>query len=86
MKDDITKKRAAGVKKSAQKTLHHEKYLRVLKDNVRVMVTQSNIVSKKQRLYTVKQRKVGLSPIDIKRYILDNCIETLPYGHYSIRE
>lgn len=78
-------KKAAGVRTSVKKRLLHEKYLNVLQDNSLITVKQCTIVSKKQRLYSVEQTRIALSAMDIKRYILDDGVTTLPYGHYSIR-
>ena len=44
------------------------------------------IRSEKHKLYTVTQNKTSLSAYDDKRYILDDGISTLPYGHYSLRK
>ena len=33
------------------------------------------------RMYTYESNKISLSAIDDKRYILDDGINTLPYGH-----
>ena len=37
-------------------------------------------------VYTYEVEKAGLSSIDDKRYVLDNGIDTLAFGHYSIVE
>ena len=80
-------KKAAGVKRCVQsQLLHHRHYLKVLRSNSLQTVTQSTFISKKQRVYTVKQTKTGISALDIKRYVLDNGIETLPYGHFKTLE
>jgi len=41
----------------------------------------------KQRthLKTIKLQKLIFTPLDDKRYILENGIDTIPYGHYSIK-
>ena len=36
------------------------------------------------RMYTFESNKISLSAFDDKRYILDDGINTLPYGHKNI--
>ena len=36
------------------------------------------------KIYTYESNKTSLSPFDDKRYILDDGINTLPYGHKDI--
>ena len=38
------------------------------------------------QIYSIKQKKLGLSGYDDKRFICRNGIDTLPWGHYSIKE
>ena len=42
------------------------------------------IGSKKHKIYTQESDKISLSCFDDKRYILDNGINTLAYGHKDI--
>ena len=35
-------------------------------------------------LYTIQTNKISLSPFDDKRYVLDDKIQTLAYGHYKL--
>ena len=60
----------------------------------RLILTHSNkkalrhkmrgIKSKKHEILTYKSDKRSLFDLDDKRYILDNGINTLPYGHKDI--
>ena len=66
--------------------LKHDMYKEcLLETNYRV----DNVVrigSNKHLLYTYSNEKVSLSPFDDKRYVLDDKISTLAYGHYQICE
>lgn len=45
-----------------------------------------SIRSIKNNLYTVKSSRVGLSPMDDKRYLCSNGIDTLAFGHWRIQK
>ena len=44
----------------------------------------SGIKSFNHRMYTYESNKISLSAFDHKRYILDDGINTLAYGHKDI--
>ena len=48
------------------------------------MARMQQLRSEKHKIYTANLNKVGLSPYDDKRYILEDGITTLAYGHYHI--
>jgi hypothetical protein len=76
-----------GIKKNVIKTLKVDEYKDCLFDNTVVRKEQYLIQAKKHQIYTVKQNKVALNAEDkdeFKRYICDNKIDTLAYGHYQI--
>ena len=75
----------AGIKQCVHKKLSHDKFLEVLQKNKSFDITQYTINSKKHTLYTMKKTRTGLSALDIKRYILNDGVSTLPYGHYQIK-
>ena len=79
------KSTAKGVQKRYQKHyLNHEEYKRVLFNRSMNHVENINIVTDgHHNLYTVKRSKVGLNPLNDKRYI-SNCGESLAFGHYKI--
>ena len=78
------KKAIAGVKQSVQRQLlRHHNFRETLNTLTPILVTQNNIVSKKHVVKTVNQTKVGLNALDTKRYILEDGISTLAYGHYK---
>ena len=47
-------------------------------------IEQRGFKSVNQHMSMIKQNKVGLSCNDTKRYILDDGINSLPYGHIDI--
>lgn len=64
--------------------MHHDLFKTVLLTGGVITTTNSRIVSERHTLYTVQAQKLSLSAFDDKRFILDDGIRTLPYGHYSI--
>lgn len=43
------------------------------------------IQSKKHQLYVASVNKIALSAFDDKRFVTDNGVETLAFGHYRIK-
>jgi hypothetical protein len=84
-KGDTIKKVAKGVKKSViNKTLYFDNYKEMLFEGTFMRNEMNLIRSNKHELQTVCVNKVSLSAYDDKRYILDDGISSLPYGHYRI--
>lgn len=80
-------KKAKGIKKYVlNKKISFADYLNCIKENCTVIKSQNTFQSKKHEVFSVNQKKIALSPMDNKRYIRENNIDTLPWGHYSIRE
>ena len=78
-------KKAKGVKKNiVKKDISHQDYVDCLFEERKFMHTMQTIRSFKHQLYTIKQNKVSLSPYDDKRYLLDDGVSSLPYGHFSL--
>src|SRR5277367_2090140 len=78
--------RAKGVKTYVLKsTIHYEDYERVLKTKTLTRAEINMIRSYQHNIATIKQNKIALSYSDDKRYICPDGIETLPYGHYTLR-
>ena len=79
------KSTAKGVQKSYQKHyLNHEEYKRVLFNRSMNHVENINIVTDgHHNLYTVKRSKVGLNPLNDKRYISHHG-DSLAFGHYKM--
>ena len=78
------KKTAKGVSRSVVKRkITHENYKDVLFDSKLTREIQYRIQSDHHQIFTIKQSKVALSPLDDKRYIDDDGIHTRPHGHYK---
>ena len=82
---DVEKKTAKGIAKYVTKRdIRHAHYKDCLFLKKRTMATMKQLRSDKHEIYTVTINKIGLSPYDDKRYILEDGITTLAYGHYHI--
>ena len=80
-------KKAKGVKKNVViviKGISHQDYVDCLFEERKFMYTMYTIRSFKHQLYTIKQNKVSRSPYDDKQYLLDDGVNSLPYGHFSL--
>jgi len=83
--EDKHKKTAKGIKKNTvKKTLTIENYKDALFNEENVYRTMNNIRSINHDLYCQEINKLALSSYDDKRYVLNDKINTLAYGHYSI--
>jgi hypothetical protein len=76
---------AKGITKASQKLIRHEDYRRVLKSQSTTMTKTKTIRSFNNKLYSIDVQKRGLSGFDDKKFILDDGICTLSYGHYSLK-
>lgn len=80
----VEKKTAKGIKKSVTKRkIRHANYKECLFEKKQSMASMNQIRSVNHQLYSIKLNKIGLSPYDDKRYILDDGMSTLAYGHYE---
>lgn len=78
-------KKAKGIRKYVlKKSITFEDYLKCIRQNCTVVREQNMIRSKKHTVFSVKQSKIALSPMDNKRFILEGNIETLPWGHFKL--
>ena len=83
--EEDEEKRAKGVKKSViKKELSLQDYENCLEKQEAVYRDITLLRSQKQTIYTIQQRKLALSSLDDKRYIIPGKFETLPWGHYKI--
>ena len=84
--NDIEKKTAKGIVKSVIKSdLKHETYKNILESGGKMYSNMKVIRSEKHQIYTMSLNKVSLSAYDDKRYITDDGIKSLAYGHYKIK-
>jgi len=82
---DVEKKTAKGIAKNVTKRdIRHAHYKDCLFKKKRTINKMKQIRSENHELYTISINKIGLSPYDDKRYILDDGVTTLAYGHHSI--
>ena len=76
---------AKGVSRTAKQKITHAEYKSVLLTSGTTMTSAQSIRTFNNSLYSVKISKRGLSAYDDKKFILENKIETLSYGHYKLR-
>ena len=78
-------KRAKGVKKSVLKqTITHDDYRSCLFEKEVFHRDMPGLRSRAHTIYGETVHKVALAPLDTKRYILDDGISTLAFGHVDI--
>ena len=84
--EDQKKCTAKGLQKSVlKKFINHNHYLNVIENNSAYITKMKRIQSKNHQLQTIKLNKMIFTAFDDKRYILDDGLNTLPFGHYSIK-
>ena len=78
-------KRAKGVKKSVlKKTISHEDYKTCLLEKKVYSRDMPGLRSYKHTIHGETVHKIALAPLDTKRYILEDGITTLAFGHKDI--
>ena len=82
-KEDHVKK-GKGIPKLALTECTPDKYQEALLKPIQGQVESTAIRSVKHDIYTMLILKKGLSGFDLKRYILPDGVNTLPYGHKDI--
>ncbi|XP_015914701.2 uncharacterized protein [Parasteatoda tepidariorum] len=86
VKEQVTKK-LKGIKKATiEKRIEFEDYKKCLFENQELHTTMNTIQSKRHELTSVTINKLALSPYDHKRYVLDDKVSTVPFGHYLFPE
>lgn len=79
--DCQTLKRAKGVYHTAKDKLTYDDFLQSYQAGIVKRSTSLNIRSFHHHLMTIKQTKIALGPLDLKRYWMTNNI-SLPFGHW----
>ena len=83
--DRKCEKKAKGVSKPVLKyDITHASYRRALFAHESMRHEMNRLQSKDHQFYGLRQNKVSISPFDSKRYIQDDGIHTLAYGHWRI--
>ena len=86
MEEGEENKKCKGVKKQVVKDyITHEDYKTCLRTGKELYRKQNIIRSYEHEVYTEEVNKIALSAADDKRYILDDGIHTLAWGHYKIK-
>jgi hypothetical protein len=82
------KKTAKGISQHVKnKKMFFDDYLKPLEDENNVQsIIQNSFKIEKHKIYSIEQQKKSLSAFDDKKYILDDGITTLAYGHYKINK
>ena len=85
-KKEFNKVKAKGIVKVFwQYKLRHRHFLRALRKKETTSAKFWQIKSSVHNLKTVLVNKSALNPNDCKRFVLENGIDSLAYGHYSLR-
>ncbi len=77
-------KKAKGINKRVTARMRHEQFKEALFEEKRSSVILNRIGSKNHDLFTMEITKLGLSCYEDKRYVLNDKITTLAYGHCQI--
>ena len=78
------KQSAKGVQKSVKKTLHHDLFRHCLFSKDKVVRTMTQLRSHCHQIVVNEIDKVAVNSFNDKRFLLDNAVSSLAYGHYKI--
>ena len=78
------KQSAKGFTKFVKKTLHHDLFKKCLLSKEQVTKTMFQPKSSNHQIVVYSVEKIALSAFDDKRYIFNDGIASLAYGHYAI--
>lgn len=77
------KKRAKGIQKATvEKNISFDCYMECLKNEFIPTAFQRRLASKKHSINMIVNQKIVMTPFDDKRYLLDDGISSLAYGHF----
>ena len=80
-------KKCKGIKKQVvESSISHEDYKTCLRTGKEQLRKQNILRSYEHEVYTEEVNKVALSAQDDKRYILNDGVHTLAWGHYKIKD
>ena len=71
-------------KTKVKKNISHQEYVDCLFEERKFMHAMQTLRSFKHQLYTIKHNKVSLSLYNHKRYLMDDRVCSLSYGHFSL--
>ena len=75
------KQRGKGIQRAALKKLTHAQYLEQLNRPAENYIVNRRIGSKLHELYTWETKKRGLCAYDDKRFLLEDVVSSLAFGH-----
>jgi hypothetical protein len=82
--DDLIRK-LKSVSKRVTRTLEFQDYYKVFSEKTTLYSKMIRIVSKDHQIFTVEVNKKSMSGDDDKRFILEDGIQTLAWGHKDIK-
>ena len=87
MDDGEETKKCKGIKKQVvESSIRHEHYKTCLTTGKELLRKQNILRSYNHEVYTEEVNKIALSAQDDKRYILNDGVHTLAWGHYKIKD
>lgn len=79
-------KASKGMPETNKKQLSIKNYIQTILDKKAYKCEIYSLRSYNSQMHTIKSTKQILSSFDVKRYVLDDGIRTLPFSHYSISD
>ena len=76
---------AKGVSRSAKKKISHSDYVSVLNNCNATTCSNRSLRSFERKLYSIDVTKRSIFAYDDKKFILENGVDTLSYGHYKLK-
>uniref|UniRef100_A0A158P4I1 DNA-directed DNA polymerase n=1 Tax=Tetranychus urticae TaxID=32264 RepID=A0A158P4I1_TETUR len=81
------KKKAKGIQKNTvNKTITFKQYEECLWDEIIPIANQKRLQSKDHVINMIENKKIVMTPFDDKRYLLEDAVSTLAYGHFATKE